>query len=107
MKPVLLCCVLCFSVLSSREQETPQFRAAIVKVNITPSEPKHLLGYGARVSTGVHDSIYHRILMLDDGVTQFVLVSTDICLMSPTEYDHVAALIQKNSVLAETRYPSG
>lgn len=70
------------------------FRAAVVKKNISPSSPKQLLGYGARLSTGIHDSIYHRILVLDDGVTQFVLISTEVCLMSPSEYDHVARILQ-------------
>lgn len=71
------------------------FRASVVKINITPATPKQLLGYGARLSTGVHDSIYHRIVVLDDGITQFYLVSSELCLMSPSEYDHVAAMLQK------------
>lgn len=70
------------------------FRAAVVK-NISPSSPKQLLGYGARLSTGIHDSIYHRIIVLDDGSTQFFLISTEVCLMSPSEYDHVAGILQK------------
>lgn len=71
------------------------FRAAVVKKNISPSSPKQLLGYGARLSTGIHDSIYHRIIVLDDGSTQFFLISTEVCLMSPSEYDHVAGILQK------------
>src|SRR5688572_14805055 len=71
------------------------FRASVIKVDITPNTPKQLLGYGARLSTGIHDRIYHRIIALDDGVTQFFLVSSEICLTSPSEYDHVAELLQK------------
>ncbi|MEO8766422.1 MAG: neutral/alkaline non-lysosomal ceramidase N-terminal domain-containing protein [Ginsengibacter sp.] len=74
---------------------TNVFRASVVKVNISPTTPKQLLGYAARLSTGVHDSIFHHIVALDDGVTQFFLVSTDICVFSPTEYDTVAAMLQK------------
>ncbi|MBX2921680.1 MAG: neutral/alkaline non-lysosomal ceramidase N-terminal domain-containing protein [Chitinophagaceae bacterium] len=69
------------------------FRAAVVKIDITPDQPKMLLGYNARQSTGVHDRIYHRIVVLDDGITQFVLVSSDICVISPSEYDHMASLL--------------
>jgi hypothetical protein len=69
----------------------------VVKVNITPNTPKQLLGYSPRVSTGIHDSIYHRIIALDDGSTQFFLVSSDICEISPSEYDYVAAMLQKKS----------
>lgn len=71
------------------------FRASVVKIDITPDVPKMLLGYAARKSTGVHDRIYHRIIALDDGVKQFFLVSSDICVISPSEYDHVASLLQR------------
>ena len=71
------------------------FRAAVVKVDITPDNPQMLLGYQARQSTGVHDKIYHRIIALDDGTTQFFIVSSDICLVSPSEYDKVAARLLK------------
>jgi len=66
------------------------FRAAIVKVDITPEDSQNLLGYGARKSTGVHDRIYHRIVVLDDGISQIYIVSSDICEVSPSEYDLVA-----------------
>jgi len=52
-----------------------------------------LLGYNARQSTGVRDHLFHRIIALDDGISQFFLVSTDICVISPSEYDHVASLL--------------
>jgi neutral ceramidase len=71
------------------------FRASVVKLNITPNTPKQLLGYGARVSKGIHDSIYHRIVAFDDGITQFFLVSSEICLICPSEYDNVAKLLKK------------
>ena len=71
------------------------FRASVVKIDITPDNPQHLVGYGARVSTGVHDRIYHRILAMDDGTTQFYLVSTEVCSFSPVEYDRVANQVQE------------
>jgi neutral ceramidase len=67
------------------------FRAAVVKVDVTPEGHQMLLGYGARRSTGILDRIYHRIVVLDDGKTQFVLVSSDFAVVSPSEYDKVAA----------------
>ena len=71
-----------------------QFRASVVKVDITPEDSQNLLGYGARKSTGTHDPIFHKIVAMDDGTTQFFLISSDICLISPSEYDGVAAKIQ-------------
>ncbi len=62
------------------------FRAACVKIDITPDTPQWLQGYGPRQSTGVHDRIYHRIAVLDDGTTTVCLVSTDICTISPAFY---------------------
>ena len=84
-----------FSSTVSHAQQSAAFRASVIKVNITPEKPQNLVGYGPRNSTGVHDSIFHRIVALDDGTTQFFLVSTDICLVSPTEYDKVAAILKK------------
>jgi neutral ceramidase len=72
-----------------------QFRAAVVKVDITPSDSQYLLGYNERKSTGVMDRIYHRIVAIDDGNTQFFIISTDFCLFSPSEYDKVAARLQQ------------
>ena len=70
------------------------FRASVVKIDITPDKPQWLLGYGPRQSTGVHDRLYHRIVAMDDGATQFFLISTDICLYSPSVYDDVLSALQ-------------
>jgi neutral ceramidase len=71
------------------------FRASVVKVDITPDTPQMLLGYQARQSTGVHDKIYHRIVALDDGKNQFFLISSDIALVSPAQYDKLASRLQR------------
>lgn len=102
----------CFIVRAgfAKSQEDPAadhpgiFRAAVVKTDITPDQPKMLLGYNARQSTGVHDRIYHRIVVLDDGITQFVLVSSDICVISPSEYDHVALLLLRRFGIAPENF---
>jgi hypothetical protein len=78
----------CFSA------DAAQFRASVVKIDITPDQPQWLLGYGPRQSTGVHDHIYHRIVAMDDGQTQFFLVSTEICLFSPSVYDEVMGALE-------------
>ena len=49
-----------------------------MKVNITPKNPQRLKGHGERTSTGILDQIYHRIVVLDDGNNQFILVSVEI-----------------------------
>ena len=70
-------------------------RAAAVKVDITPQNPQWLSGYQARQSTGVLDPIYHRVVALDASGTPFYLISSDLCLFSPTLYDSVTSDLQK------------
>jgi len=71
-----------------------QFRASVIKIDITPDQPQWLLGYGPRQSAGTHDHLYHRIVAMDDGKTQFFLISTDVCLFSPSVYDEVMSALQ-------------
>src|SRR5262245_25141894 len=54
-----------------------QFRASVVKVDITPDTPQWLLGYVPRQSKAVHDKLHHRVLALQDASGPFVLASTD------------------------------
>jgi neutral ceramidase len=67
----------------------PARRAAFVKVDITPDEPQMLRGYSPRLSTKIHDRLYHRIAALDDGTTSFILISSDLCSLSPAFCDRV------------------
>ncbi len=82
-------------LIAGRGLHAQVFRAAVIKNDITPDTPQQLRGYEARKSTGIHDRIYHRVVVLDDGKTRFVLVSSDICSISPSEYEKVADMLQK------------
>ena len=75
--------------------QAAEFRAAVVKVDITPETPQMLRGYSPRMSTKVHDRLYHRILALDDGATSFVLISSDLCSLSPAFCDCVTGNLAK------------
>ncbi len=72
-----------------------EFKAAVVKIDVTPEKPQNLIGYGPRLSTGVHDRIYHRILAMDDGENQAFIISSDFCHFSPAVYESVTAVLQK------------
>ncbi|MGB9432429.1 MAG: neutral/alkaline non-lysosomal ceramidase N-terminal domain-containing protein [Candidatus Acidiferrum sp.] len=90
--------IFVLSVLGTHSNiRAAQFRAAVVKVDITPEKPQWLLGYDPRQSTGVHDHLFHRIVAMDDGTTQFFLISTDVCLFSPSVYDDVSKEIEKQT----------
>lgn len=71
------------------------FKAAFARTNITPDTPKNLLGYSPRMSEGVRDSIYHKVVILDDGYKQFYLVATDLGVIAPVTYDKAAARLKK------------
>ena len=60
---------LALFILAIAVAQAGNFRAAAVKVDITPSDSQWLMGYAARQSTGIHDRIFHRIVAMDDGVT--------------------------------------
>ncbi len=94
-RPIFLFFLFTLCLLFLGKTTRADFRASVVTIDITPNSPKMLLGYSARQSTGIHDRIYHRIILLDDGIKQFFLVSSDICVISPSEYDHVASLLQQ------------
>jgi hypothetical protein len=72
-------------------------RAAAAKVDITPQKPQWLSGYGPRQSSGVLDPIYHRVLALEAEGTPFYLVSSDLCLFSPSLYDSAMADLRKET----------
>jgi neutral ceramidase len=73
------------------------FRAAVATVDITPSASKWLAGYPARKSTGVHDHIFHRIVALDDGRTQFFFISSDLCLFAPSVFDEMTVQLKRET----------
>src|SRR5580704_3432017 len=87
--------LFCFLLAAGLPLFGASFRAAAVETDITPNSPQWLMGYQARQSTGVHDKIYHRIVAMDDGKTQFYLVASDLCLFSPSVYDEVTERLRK------------
>ena len=94
--------VICFALLtgfigSGKVAAQQRFRASAVKVDITPQETKWLSGYQPRQSDGVLDNIHHRVVAMDAGGAQFYLISSDLCLFSPTLYDEVTADLQKET----------
>ncbi len=93
--------LLCVFLHCSRSAAQELFRAAFAKVDITPDRSQWLHGYAPRQSDGIRDPIFHRIAIMHDGVTEFVLVSTDVCTISPVFYDEFCKRFE-----SETGIPS-
>jgi neutral ceramidase len=69
------------------------FKAACVKVDITPEESTWIHTFGKRKSTGVLHPIYHKVVAMSDGETEFYLVSSDLIGFSAPFYDAFCKLI--------------
>ena len=59
-------------------------RAGCAKIEITPKVPAYLAGYAMRnkPSEGVHDPLFLRAMVLDDGKVRLAILSNDLCLIS-------------------------
>jgi neutral ceramidase len=96
-----------------------QLRAGAARVNITPpADARFPMGaYGASRTTGhtgIHDSLYFRAIVVDDGQTQAAIVVGDIGLVSHSMWELVIPRIiaatgipQTHIMLAATHTHSG
>ena len=59
------------------------FRAGCAKIEITPKAPAYLAGYAMRnkPSESVHDPLFLRTMVLDDGKIRLAILSNDLCLI--------------------------
>ena len=94
--PAILLVALVGTLITS-DSAHAEFRAATVKVDITPDTPQWLHGYAPRQSTGVHDRLYHSIAAMDDGNTTFYLVASDICTISLKYYDDFCKTLESET----------
>lgn len=70
-----------------------ELRAGVAKVEITPPVGTPLGGFGDRFgkpSTGVHDPITAKALVLDDGTTRLAILTTDLVGTNPEMARRVA-----------------
>jgi len=60
-------------------------RAGIGKVRITPPVGIPLLGHGFRVSEGIHDDLWAKVLVLEKDGTTAAIVALDLCWPMPED----------------------
>ncbi|MCD6231294.1 neutral/alkaline non-lysosomal ceramidase N-terminal domain-containing protein [Candidatus Aerophobetes bacterium] len=76
-----------------------KFLAGAAKVNITPPVGAPLSGYTVRkdVSQGIHDDLYAKALVLDNGEKVLAIVTTDLLGFYDNFVDKVRNLIKKQT----------
>ncbi len=65
----------------------PSLKAGWAKVALTPAQPTPTAGYGVRngqVYGGIHDSVFVRAIVFDNGTTRTAIVSADLLIIPPT-----------------------
>ncbi len=77
-----------------------KFRASWAKINITPKSSMPMAGYAPRDHfDSVHDSIYVRILVIDNGSIQCSIISADLLLFPPALKNKILQQENKNQFL--------
>jgi neutral ceramidase len=71
-------CALVFVSSPMRAAETNSLRAGAAKVDITPKDLTGLVSVWAKPFTGVHDPIFARAVVIDNGVNSAAIVSLDL-----------------------------
>lgn len=81
MKYCLVCLALCAGMTSSKcDAEQPPWRVGAAVVEITPPVGwRRAGGYTEVISTGVHDPLYAKALVISQGHTHCAIVSNDLC----------------------------
>ena len=85
IRKAYLTVVTCAAVILAFPQqgfaaETGTMKAGAAKIDITPETPIPMSGYGGRKEPfkGIHDNIYARAVVFDDGDIKAVVISADV-----------------------------
>ena len=85
-----------------------ELKAGVAKVDITPVAPCWMEGYASRrkdgpQSTGVHDRLHARVLVVEGDGGRVAIVSCDLCNLDPQTVDDVRELACEPLELAPER----
>jgi hypothetical protein len=98
---LLVSVIICICVLSTNAGA--ELRGGCSKVNITPPVGVWLSGYGSRdkPSEDIHDDLYARALVLDDGANAAAIISVDLLWVPPQITSEVRAMVKDQTGIAE------
>ncbi len=77
------------------------------KVNFTPKSPTPTAGYGVRKGAlyqSVHDSIYVRAVVVDNGTTKAAIVAADLLIMPPAVTEQLKTKLKTTGIPFEQVY---
>ncbi len=84
---------------TANAQEIGMLRVGAARVNITPPADAafQMSGYGGRDEgfTSIHDSLYYRIIVLDDGDTQAAIVIGDVLFIRDLWWEELSSRIEE------------
>ena len=105
MKPVRrFLCLVAALALGLSPAARGGFRAGAARANITPALGTRLNGgLGPGVARQVHDELWVRALVLDDGATRLAFVVVDTCLLDRPVFDTAKQLVQQHTDLPPDR----
>ena len=86
---------------------THSFKAGWAKVNFTPLSPTSTAGYGVRrgaLYKSVHDSIYVRAVVIDDGTTKAAIVAADLLIIPPAVTEQLKTKLKATGIPFEQVY---
>lgn len=89
------------------EKAAHHFAVGYSKINITPSQPTSLAGYGNRrgkLYHAVHDSIFVRSIVLDNGAQRVAIVSADLLIIPPKVTELLKASLGSTGIPMENVY---
>lgn len=77
------------------------------KINFTPKSPTSTAGYGVRrgaLYTSVHDSIYVRTIVIDNGTTKAAIVAADLLIIPPAVTEQLKTKLKATGIPFEQVY---
>ena len=89
----------CFTWFSGVSQKNNNLRIGVAKLNITPTQPIPMSGYGGRQGPyqGIHDSLYVFATVFDDGETQAAMITADLIGFSNQFYMQTGQIIEQRT----------
>ena len=93
---------VCFSflVLAVCQDSFAELKAGVAKTDITPPIGGRMYGYSARgtnVSVGVHDPLYAKVLVLDDGNVKLAIATLDLGTITGENTTNIKDIVRKRT----------